>query len=225
MDFGLTMPHSRAARAGRARLLPAEARPPPTCARSSWPSWRSDSATTRSGSPTTLSWARTESTFHTANDSGTRAYPDGRHARRRRHDGRRGSADDASAPGSSVSIAPIAHPMSQRAPVRDGRRPLERALIVGVGSGWDPEEFAAVGADFEHRGAVAEERIEIYKKAWTQPWVEYRGRFFTIETSRWIRSPSSSRTHRSSTAPLASRRAPGGPLRRRPLSDVPRHVR
>jgi probable F420-dependent oxidoreductase len=125
---------------------------------------------------------RTVSTFHTANESGTRAYPDqpnmldvvvtmgavaARTTRLRL--------------ASSVHIAPYRHPLLSAhqfatVDVLSGGR-----VIVGVGSGWDPEEFAAVGADFEHRGAVTEECIEIYKKAWTQPWLEHRGRFFTIE--------------------------------------------
>ena len=49
---------------------------------------------------------------------------------------------------SSVHIAPYRHPLSSAhqfatVDVLSGGR-----LIVGVGSGWDPEEFAAVGADF-----------------------------------------------------------------------------
>jgi probable F420-dependent oxidoreductase len=125
---------------------------------------------------------RTEATFHTANESGTRAYPQ-----------RPNMLDAVVVMGavaarttrlrmaSSVHIAPYRHPLSSAhqfatVDVVSGGR-----LIVGVGSGWDPEEFAAVGADFEHRGAIAEESVEIYRKAWTQPWVKHRGRFFTIE--------------------------------------------
>ena len=124
---------------------------------------------------------RDTATRHTANVSGTRAYPD-----------RPVMLDVVATMGaiaartrtirlaSSVHIAPYRHPLNsahQLATVdvlSDGR------LIVGVGSGWDPQEFAAVGADFEHRGAVTEECIEIYKLAWTQPWLEHHGRFFDI---------------------------------------------
>jgi alkanesulfonate monooxygenase SsuD/methylene tetrahydromethanopterin reductase-like flavin-dependent oxidoreductase (luciferase family) len=54
-------------------------------------------------------------------------------------------------------------------------------LIVGVGSGWDPQEFEAVGADFEHRGSVTEEQIEIFKHAWSVPYVDFHGRFYEIQ--------------------------------------------
>jgi probable F420-dependent oxidoreductase len=83
---------------------------------------------------------------------------------------------------SSVHIAPYRHPLSSAHQFATADVLSNGRVIVGVGSGWDPEEFAAVGASFEHRGAVAEECIEIYKKAWTQPWLEHRGRFFTIES-------------------------------------------
>ena len=82
---------------------------------------------------------------------------------------------------SSVWIAPYRHPLvaaHQLATVdvlSDGR------LIVGVGSGWDPQEFAAVGGDFEHRGSVTEEQIEIFKHAWTAPYVDFHGRFYEIQ--------------------------------------------
>jgi probable F420-dependent oxidoreductase len=125
---------------------------------------------------------RTASTFHTANESGTRAYPD----RPNMLDvvvtmGAVAARTTRLRMASSVHIAPYRHPMSSAHQFATVDVLSNGRLIVGVGSGWDPEEFAAVGADFEHRGAVAEECVEIYKKAWTQPWVEHRGRFFTIE--------------------------------------------
>jgi probable F420-dependent oxidoreductase len=125
---------------------------------------------------------KTAGTHHTANESGTRAYPDqpvmldvvatmGAIAAR----------TERIRMASSVHIAPYRHPLNSAhqfatVDVLSGGR-----LIVGVGSGWDVEEFAAVGADFEHRGSLTEECVEIYKKAWSQPWLEHHGRFFTIE--------------------------------------------
>lgn len=125
---------------------------------------------------------RTESTFHTANESGTRAYPE----RPNMLDvvvtmGAVAARTTRLRMASSVHIAPYRHPLSSAHQFATVDVLSNGRLIVGVGSGWDPEEFAAVGADFEHRGAIAEECIEIYKKAWTQPWLEHHGRFFTIE--------------------------------------------
>lgn len=124
---------------------------------------------------------RTATTRHTANESGTRAYPDqpimldavacmgaiaSRTTRLRL--------------ASSVHIAPYRHPLTSAHQFATVDVLSNGRLIVGVGSGWDPEEFAAVGASYEDRGRVTEECIEIYKKAWTQPWLDHEGRFFTI---------------------------------------------
>jgi len=125
---------------------------------------------------------RTATTHHTANESGTRAYPD----RPNMLDvvatmGAIASRTERIRLASSVHIAPYRHPLNSAHQFATVDVLSNGRLIVGVGSGWDPEEFAAVGADFEHRGAVAEECIEIYKMAWTEPWLSYRGRFFEID--------------------------------------------
>jgi probable F420-dependent oxidoreductase len=124
---------------------------------------------------------RTATTRHTANESGTRAYPDqpvmldvvacmGAVAAR----------TSTVRLASSVHIAPYRHPLNSAHQFATIDVLSNGRLIVGVGSGWDPEEFAAVGARYEDRGAVTEECIEVYRKAWTQPWLEHDGRFFTI---------------------------------------------
>jgi alkanesulfonate monooxygenase SsuD/methylene tetrahydromethanopterin reductase-like flavin-dependent oxidoreductase (luciferase family) len=68
-----------------------------------------------------------------------------------------------------------ARPLDARSLILSGGR-----LIMSAGSGWDPQEFAAVGADYEHRGAVTEECIMIWKHAWTEPWLDWHGRFYEI---------------------------------------------
>ena len=124
---------------------------------------------------------RDEGAFHTANTSGTRAYPN----RATMLDmiatmGAIAGATSTIRMASSVWIAPYRHPLVAAhqlatVDVLSGGR-----LIVGVGSGWDPQEFAAVGGDFEHRGSVTEEQIEIFKHAWTEPYLDFRGRFYEI---------------------------------------------
>jgi probable F420-dependent oxidoreductase len=116
---------------------------------------------------------------HTANESGTRAYPN-----------QPVMLDVATTIGAlaavtervrlapSVLIAPYRHPLTvahqfATLDVLSGGR-----VIMSAGSGWDPQEFAAVGADFERRGAVTEECIEIWKHAWTEPWLDWHGRFY-----------------------------------------------
>jgi probable F420-dependent oxidoreductase len=55
-------------------------------------------------------------------------------------------------------------------------------VTVGVGVGWMKEEFEALQtAPFEHRGAVSNEYIEIFKKLWTQDPAEHEGEFYRFK--------------------------------------------
>jgi probable F420-dependent oxidoreductase len=52
-------------------------------------------------------------------------------------------------------------------------------ITLGVGVGWMREEFVALGSpDFDRRGAVTDESIEIWKKLWAGGPVAHAGRFF-----------------------------------------------
>ena len=63
-------------------------------------------------------------------------------------------------------------------------------LTVGVGVGWMREEFQALGAaDFDERGRVSDEYIEILKKCWTQDPVAHRGRYYGFEALHCIPQP------------------------------------
>jgi probable F420-dependent oxidoreductase len=118
---------------------------------------------------------------HTANESGARAYPN-----------RPVMLDVVATIGAlaavtkqvrlapSVLIAPYRHPLTVAHQFATLDVLSNGRLIMSAGSGWDPQEFAAVGADFEHRGAVTEECIEIWKHAWTEPWLDWHGPFFEI---------------------------------------------
>jgi probable F420-dependent oxidoreductase len=118
---------------------------------------------------------------HTANESGTRAYPE-----------RPVMLDVVATIGAlaavtervrfapSVLIAPYRHPLTVAHQFATLDVLSAGRLIMTAGSGWDPQEFEALGADYEHRGAVTEECIEIWKHAWTQPWLDWHGHFFEI---------------------------------------------
>ncbi len=79
---------------------------------------------------------------------------------------------------SSTIIAPYRHPLAVAHQFATLDAVSNGRVIMGVSAGWAPGEFAGLGASFEDRGAVTEECIEIYKLAWTEPWLEYEGRFF-----------------------------------------------
>ncbi len=53
-------------------------------------------------------------------------------------------------------------------------------LRLGVGVGWNPVEYEALGMNFHTRGRVIEEQIEVMRLLWSQEVVTYRGQFHTI---------------------------------------------
>ena len=53
-------------------------------------------------------------------------------------------------------------------------------LRVGIGIGWNPVEYEALGANFKNRGRRCEEQVEVMRKLWTQELVTYNGQWHTI---------------------------------------------
>jgi probable F420-dependent oxidoreductase len=53
-------------------------------------------------------------------------------------------------------------------------------LRLGVGVGWNPVEYEALGVDFNTRGRMIEEQVEVLRLLWSQDIVSYKGRFHTI---------------------------------------------
>ena len=54
-------------------------------------------------------------------------------------------------------------------------------LRLGVGVGWNHVEYDALGQDFHTRGAREEEQIGLLRRLWTEPVVDFRGRFDRVE--------------------------------------------
>ena len=53
-------------------------------------------------------------------------------------------------------------------------------LRLGIGIGWNPVEYEALGADFKNRGLRSEEQVEVLRKLWTQDLVTFAGRWHKI---------------------------------------------
>ncbi|HEX5416951.1 MAG TPA: LLM class F420-dependent oxidoreductase [Chloroflexota bacterium] len=54
-------------------------------------------------------------------------------------------------------------------------------LRLGVGIGWNPVEYEALGENFHNRGRRIEEQVEVMRRLWTQPVVDYRGKWLQID--------------------------------------------
>jgi probable F420-dependent oxidoreductase len=53
-------------------------------------------------------------------------------------------------------------------------------LRVAVGVGWNAAEYEGLGVDFADRTALLEEQIDVMRMLWTQPIVDFDGRFHRL---------------------------------------------
>jgi probable F420-dependent oxidoreductase len=53
-------------------------------------------------------------------------------------------------------------------------------LRMGIGIGWNPVEYEALGANFHDRGRRSEEQIAVMRKLWTEPTLTFEGRWHKI---------------------------------------------
>ena len=53
-------------------------------------------------------------------------------------------------------------------------------LRLGIGVGWNPVEYEALGEDFHTRGQRCDEQIAVLRALWTQEVVHFQGRWHTI---------------------------------------------
>jgi probable F420-dependent oxidoreductase len=89
--------------------------------------------------------------------------------------------------GTSVLILPMRNPVyfAKQAACIDvlssGR------LVLGVGVGWLREEFAALQADFDSRGPMLDEWLDIARRCWTGAAGPYEGRFYRLELPIYCR--------------------------------------
>jgi len=54
-------------------------------------------------------------------------------------------------------------------------------LRLGLGSGWNHPEYEALGTEWTTRGAVFDEQLEVLRRLWREPVVDYTGRFHRID--------------------------------------------
>lgn len=54
-------------------------------------------------------------------------------------------------------------------------------LRLGIGVGWNKVEMEGMGFDFHTRGQRVEEQIELLRHLWTEPLVNFAGKFHTID--------------------------------------------
>jgi probable F420-dependent oxidoreductase len=56
-------------------------------------------------------------------------------------------------------------------------------LRLGVGIGWNPIEFEALGVRFQDRARRFEEQIDVMRRLWTEPVVTFEGRYHQLHAA------------------------------------------
>ncbi len=57
-------------------------------------------------------------------------------------------------------------------------------VIAGLGIGWSKDEYDVSGIPYTHRGARADEYLQVLKRIWTDDVVEFKGQFYNIPASK-----------------------------------------
>jgi probable F420-dependent oxidoreductase len=65
-------------------------------------------------------------------------------------------------------------------------------LRLGIGVGWNYVEYEALGQDFGTRGARQEEQIKLLRRLFTEPVVDFSGRFDRVDRAALMPKPSRS---------------------------------
>jgi probable F420-dependent oxidoreductase len=65
-------------------------------------------------------------------------------------------------------------------------------LRLGVGVGWSHVEYEALGQDFHTRGARQEEQVELLRRLFTEPIVDFSGRFDRVDRAALMPKPAGS---------------------------------
>ena len=62
-------------------------------------------------------------------------------------------------------------------------------LRLGVGTGWNWVEYDSLNEPFETRGKRFDEQVEVLRKLWREPVVDYRGEYHRIERAGLLPRP------------------------------------
>ncbi|MBK7951508.1 MAG: LLM class F420-dependent oxidoreductase [Deltaproteobacteria bacterium] len=83
--------------------------------------------------------------------------------------------------GVSVYLAALRHPIAVAKQVASLDRLSNGRMILGVGAGWIPEEYATLGIPFAERGRFLDEHIEAMRSLWRDEAPRYAGEHYRFD--------------------------------------------
>jgi probable F420-dependent oxidoreductase len=78
----------------------------------------------------------------------------------------------------AIFLLPLHHPLQVAERVATLDQLSAGRVSLGVGSGWNPLEYAAFGSSLRERGARMDESLGLLRRLWTETEVEGTGRFW-----------------------------------------------
>jgi probable F420-dependent oxidoreductase len=91
--------------------------------------------------------------------------------------------------GAGVIVVPQREPLLLAKQLAGIDRLSNGRLIFGIGVGWLEAEMRAMGADFEQRGPVTDEYLDVILALWSGEPVEFTGRFVTVRGLEELPAP------------------------------------
>ena len=78
-------------------------------------------------------------------------------------------------------ISPLRHPLVSAKDLATLDQLSQGRLVVLPTVSWHEEEYAALGVDFHQRGAIMDEQLEIWQRAWSGSPFHFHGHHFTFD--------------------------------------------
>ncbi len=91
--------------------------------------------------------------------------------------------------GASVIILPYRNPLVTAKAAATVDQVSGGRLILGVGVGWDEEEFRYLNLPFQQRGKMSDEYIRIIKAAWSSDLPSFEGAYFKFSNAAFSPRP------------------------------------
>lgn len=95
--------------------------------------------------------------------------------------------------GTGISILPQRNPVYFAKQAADVDVLSGGRVVVGVGTGWSAEEFAALNVPFEHRGSRTRDYLQVVKSLWCDEVSSFNGEYYQlpacVQTPKPVQSP------------------------------------
>lgn len=91
--------------------------------------------------------------------------------------------------GTGVCLIPQHHPVDLAKRIASLDLYSKGRFILGTGTGWQPEESAALGGDFPHRWVQTAESLTVMHKLWTEKEPAHAGKYYQFPAMRFHPRP------------------------------------